>query len=172
MDLIKSDLKKLGIEHDNFFSETELIENKLVDKAINYLKKNNFKLIYSTIDNSDFKNDYITKVQKVIIAGNLRWEDSVLALGLIGLPLTSLPVARVLIVNSTKYKKFFVSYFKLTNVYTVCPISLVHFLIAIHYIFDFKSLFSNYTDKWNTNIGIYIYVYEINRSNCRVKQRL
>ena len=35
--------------------------------------------------------------------------------------------------------------------------------------FDFKSLFSNYTDKWNTNIGIYIYVYEINRSNCRVK---
>ena len=46
-----------------------------------------------------------TKVQKVIIAGNLSWEDSVLALGLIGLPLTSLPVARVLIVNSTKYKK-------------------------------------------------------------------
>ena len=35
--------------------------------------------------------------------------------------------------------------------------------------FDFKSLFSNYTDKWNTNIGIYIYVYEINRSNCKVK---
>ena len=30
------------------------------------LKKNNFKLIYSKIDNSDFKNDYITKVQKVI----------------------------------------------------------------------------------------------------------
>ena len=42
MDLIKSDLKKLGIEHDNFFSETELIENKLVDKAVNHLKKNNY----------------------------------------------------------------------------------------------------------------------------------
>ncbi|MBD1150374.1 arginine--tRNA ligase [Pelagibacterales bacterium SAG-MED29] len=42
MDLIKSDLKKLGIEHDNFFSETELIENKLVEKAVNYLKKNNY----------------------------------------------------------------------------------------------------------------------------------
>ena len=39
MDLIKSDLKKLGIEHDNFFSETKLIENKMVDKAVNYLKK-------------------------------------------------------------------------------------------------------------------------------------
>ncbi|MDB9752489.1 hypothetical protein OAA95_01390 [Pelagibacteraceae bacterium] len=39
MELIKFDLKKLGIEHDNFFSETELVENKLVDKAINQLKK-------------------------------------------------------------------------------------------------------------------------------------
>ncbi len=42
MDLIKLDLKKLGIEHDNFFSETELISNKLVDKAVNHLKKNNY----------------------------------------------------------------------------------------------------------------------------------
>jgi len=42
MDLIRSDLKQLGIEHDNFFSETELIENKLVDKAVNHLKKNNY----------------------------------------------------------------------------------------------------------------------------------
>ena len=42
MELIKSDLKKLGIEHDNFFSETELVEKKLVDKAINQLKKNNY----------------------------------------------------------------------------------------------------------------------------------
>ena len=42
MQLIKSDLKKLGIEHDNFFSETELVEKKLVDKAINQLKKNNY----------------------------------------------------------------------------------------------------------------------------------
>ncbi|RPG98035.1 MAG: arginine--tRNA ligase [Candidatus Pelagibacter sp. TMED106] len=42
MDLIKTDLKELGIEHDNFFSETELIEKKLVDKAINQLKQNNY----------------------------------------------------------------------------------------------------------------------------------
>ena len=42
MNLIKSDLKKLGIEHDTFFSETKLIENKLVDKALNHLKKNNY----------------------------------------------------------------------------------------------------------------------------------
>ncbi len=42
MELIKSDLKKLGIEHDIFFSETDLVEKKLVDKAINQLKKNNY----------------------------------------------------------------------------------------------------------------------------------
>ena len=42
MSLIKTDLKNLGIEHDNFFSETDLIKNKLVDKAINQLKKKNY----------------------------------------------------------------------------------------------------------------------------------
>ncbi len=44
MNLIKADLKKLGIEHDNFISETTLVENKLVDKAVNQLKKNNYVL--------------------------------------------------------------------------------------------------------------------------------
>ncbi len=42
MDLIKSDLKQLGVEHDNFFSESELIKNKLVDKAVKLLKENNY----------------------------------------------------------------------------------------------------------------------------------
>ena len=42
MGLIRSDLKKLGIEHDNFFSETKLIENNLINDSINLLKKNNF----------------------------------------------------------------------------------------------------------------------------------
>jgi len=42
MDLIRFDLKKLGIEHDIFFSETELVEKNLVDKAINQLKKDNY----------------------------------------------------------------------------------------------------------------------------------
>jgi len=42
MDLIKSDLKKLGIEHDDFFSETNLVKNKLVEKAINQLKKDDY----------------------------------------------------------------------------------------------------------------------------------
>ena len=42
MELIKSDLKKLGIVHDYFFSETNLVKNKVVEKAIKNLKNNNF----------------------------------------------------------------------------------------------------------------------------------
>ena len=42
MELIKKDLKLLGISHDNFFSETEIVTKDLVNKAISKLKKKNF----------------------------------------------------------------------------------------------------------------------------------
>jgi len=42
MELIKSDLDKLGIKHDSFFSESKLVLDNLVDKAVNQLKKNNY----------------------------------------------------------------------------------------------------------------------------------
>ena len=42
MELIKKDLKLLGISHDNFFSETEIVNKDLVNKAISKLKKKNF----------------------------------------------------------------------------------------------------------------------------------
>ena len=42
MNLIKNDLKKLGIIHDNFFSESDLVKKDLVNKALNQLKINNF----------------------------------------------------------------------------------------------------------------------------------
>ena len=38
MNLIKSDLKKLGIQHDYFFSETELLKKDLVNKTVKYLQ--------------------------------------------------------------------------------------------------------------------------------------
>ncbi len=41
MSLIKDDLKKLGIEHDNFFSETELIKKDLVSKTVKQLQTKN-----------------------------------------------------------------------------------------------------------------------------------
>ena len=34
MNLIKDDLKKLGISHDNFFSETDIVNKNMVDKAV------------------------------------------------------------------------------------------------------------------------------------------
>jgi len=41
MELIKNDLKQLGISHDNFFSETDIVNKDLVNKAIENLKKKN-----------------------------------------------------------------------------------------------------------------------------------
>ena len=42
MKLIKDDLSLLGISHDNFFSETELVKNDLVNKVVNILSKKKF----------------------------------------------------------------------------------------------------------------------------------
>ncbi len=41
MELIKTDLKNLGISHDNFFSETTLVKNKSVEKVVKVLRKKN-----------------------------------------------------------------------------------------------------------------------------------
>ena len=40
--LIKSNLKSLGINHDNFVSEKKLVENQEVEKVVEFLKKNKF----------------------------------------------------------------------------------------------------------------------------------
>ncbi len=42
MTLIRDDLKKLGIQHDNFFSESELVKKDLVNKSIKILKTKNY----------------------------------------------------------------------------------------------------------------------------------
>ena len=42
MNFIKDDLKKLGIIHDNFISETDLVKKDLVSKTIKKLKNKNF----------------------------------------------------------------------------------------------------------------------------------
>ena len=42
MKLIKDDLKKLGIIHDNFFSETQLIKKNLVNETIKKLQDRNY----------------------------------------------------------------------------------------------------------------------------------
>ena len=42
MNLIKEDLKQLGISHDNFFSETEMVNKDLVNIAVQKLKDKNY----------------------------------------------------------------------------------------------------------------------------------
>ena len=42
LNLIKNNLNKIGIKHDNFISEKKLVTNQEVEKVIEYLKKNNF----------------------------------------------------------------------------------------------------------------------------------
>ena len=42
LNMIKDDLDKLGIKHDNFFSETKLVEENLVNESIDFLKKKKF----------------------------------------------------------------------------------------------------------------------------------
>ncbi len=42
MDLIKDDLQKLGIHHDIFVSETELIKKDLVNKSVKFLQSKDF----------------------------------------------------------------------------------------------------------------------------------
>ena len=42
MSMIKDDLKLIGIKHDNFFSETEIVSKDLVIKAVNNLKDKKF----------------------------------------------------------------------------------------------------------------------------------
>ena len=42
MIMIKNDLKKLGIHHDVFFSETDLVDKDLVNKAVESLKAKNY----------------------------------------------------------------------------------------------------------------------------------
>ena len=39
MEMIKSDLKKLGVSHDSFISEKSIVEKKTVSKAIEFLTK-------------------------------------------------------------------------------------------------------------------------------------
>ena len=41
MNLIKDDLKKLGIQHDNFFSESELVKKDLVSQTVKQLRNEN-----------------------------------------------------------------------------------------------------------------------------------
>ena len=66
MNLIKSDLKKLGIKHDLFFSETKLIKENLVDKTVNKLRKNKF-IDYGYLEPPKGEENFNWKKEKKLI---------------------------------------------------------------------------------------------------------
>ncbi len=76
MNLIKSDLKKLGIEHDHFFSETQIVEKKLVDKAVEILKKENFVEEGYLEPPKGEKDENWQKVKRLIFKSTLFGDDS------------------------------------------------------------------------------------------------
>ena len=76
LDLIKNDLNKLGISHDLFVSENELIEKRIVEKAVSKLKKKKFvEEGYleppKGEDNKDWK-----KIKRLIFKSSLFGDDS------------------------------------------------------------------------------------------------
>ena len=74
--LIKRDLSQLGITHDNFFSETTLVNDDLVTKAVNKLKIKNFvEEGYLQPPKGESNNDW-KKTKKLIFKSTLFGDDT------------------------------------------------------------------------------------------------
>ena len=76
MNLIKKDLLKLGISHDNFLYETDIVKKKLVNKAVSVLKEKNFvEDGYLDPPKSGSKTDW-KKVKRLIFKSTLFGDDT------------------------------------------------------------------------------------------------
>ena len=76
MELIKRDLKLLGISHDNFFSETEIVNKDLVNKAVNILKEKNFVEEGFLQPPKGETNDNWKKIKRLIFKSKLFGDDT------------------------------------------------------------------------------------------------
>ena len=76
MQLIKNDLKLLGIKHDNFFSETEIVNKDLVNKAIKVLKKKKYVEKGFLQPPKGEKDDNWKKVERLVFKSTLFGDDS------------------------------------------------------------------------------------------------
>ena len=76
MELIKKDLKLLGIKHDNFFSETEIVNKDLVNKALEDLKKKKYVKKGFLEPPKGEKDDNWKKVERLIFKSTLFGDDS------------------------------------------------------------------------------------------------
>ena len=76
MEMIKKDLKLLGISHDNFFSETEIVNKNLVNKAVIKLKEK--KLVdegYLNPPKGESSKDW-KKIKRLIFKSTLFGDDT------------------------------------------------------------------------------------------------
>ncbi len=76
MVLIKKDLKELGIEHDNFFSESELVKKNLVEKTVSELKNKNYvKEGYLDPPKGELSKDW-KKIKRLIFKSTTFGDDT------------------------------------------------------------------------------------------------
>ena len=76
MELIKKDLKLLGVSHDIFFSESEIVKKDLVNKAVNRLKEKNFVEEGFLQPPKGETNENWKKIKRLIFKSTLFGDDS------------------------------------------------------------------------------------------------
>ena len=74
MKLIKKDLKLLGISHDNFSSETDIVNKDLVNKAVNKLKKILLKRVF--FNRQKVKPMIVGKIKRLIFKSTIFGDDT------------------------------------------------------------------------------------------------
>ena len=76
MDLIKNDLKKLGIHHDIFVSESELVKKDLVNKSVKFLQSKNFvEEAYLNPPKGEISKNW-KKIKRLIFKSTLFGDDA------------------------------------------------------------------------------------------------
>ncbi len=76
MELIKNDLKLLGISHDNFSSETDIVNKDLVNKAVNKLKEKKFVEEGFLQPPKGESNENWKKIKRLIFKSTLFGDDN------------------------------------------------------------------------------------------------
>ena len=76
MELIKKDLKLLGISHDNFCSETDIVNNDLVNKAVKKLKEKKFAEEGFLQPPKGESNENWRKIKRLIFKSTLFGDDT------------------------------------------------------------------------------------------------
>jgi arginyl-tRNA synthetase len=76
MELIKKDLKLLGISHDNFSSETDIVNKDLVNKAVNKLKEKKFVEEGFLQPPKGESNENWKKIKRLIFKSSLFGDDT------------------------------------------------------------------------------------------------